>query len=213
MAQVQGGKRASLYVDGFNLYYSLRELNAPHLKWLGLWQLGEIICQDRQHDLVSVTYCTAFQTDDPEKTARHRKYIDALKHFGVETILGHYVKAPIDPCRNCGIGGEKANEKQSDINLALSVFSDAMNNKFDFAYILSADSDQAATARFLRDHFPSKGVITVSPPNKAISDKIASYANGKRKLNALDISKARMPSVIIRDPAEPIRCPRDYDVP
>ncbi len=206
--------RASLYVDGFNLYHPLCELGENHLKWLNLWALGELICQDRQHDLVSVTYCTAYQQNSTEQRVRHQKYIEALEYYGVDYILGHYVNAPMDNCWNCGVGGEKANEKQSDINLALSVLSDASEDKFDWAYIISADSDQTATARFLKAKYPKKKLVTVAPPNKKISTKIAKIADGKRKLIKDDIIKCVMPQVILRDDGgTPIRCPIEYQPP
>jgi len=205
--------RAAFYVDGFNLYHPLCELNKPHLKWVGLWALGERICEDRGHKLVSVTYCTAYQNGDAAKKERHKKYIEALEHFGVETVFGHYITVPLERCNSCIEAGEKQNEKQTDINLALSVFADAMNDKFDWAYLLSADSDQTATAKFLKTSFPDKKLVTVSPPLKEISTNIANHADGKRRLNEADIEKSRMQSIIFRDKLDPIRCPREYDIP
>lgn len=128
----------------------------------------------------------------------------------METIHGHYIHAESKPCGNCSEVTTHMNEKQTDINLALSVFSDAMNDVFDWAYILSADSDQAATAQFVKEHFPEKKLVTVVPPSQPISQKVANYCDGKRRLNADDIEKCRLPS-IIRTKSNIIRCPREYD--
>lgn len=102
------------------------------------------------------------------------------------------------------------NEKQTDINLALSLFSDAMQDEFDFAYLLSADSDQAATGKYLRDFFPSKKIITVSPPNKPISNNVANYAAGKRRINLADIEKCRFPNYVKNLDGGIVRCPKEY---
>ena len=207
--------RATLYVDGFNLYHPIHELRANHLKWLDLTALGRLICQDRQHELVGVTYCTAFQRNDPAKMARHKTYISALESTGmVKTEMGHYMEQNTPPCSNCGLMGTKETEKQTDINVALSLFSDAMKNKFDWAYLLSADSDQAATAKYMRHFFEEKKLVSVVPPGKEISNNIANFVDGKRKLNRDDLEKCRFNSILLfNDGKLPIRCPKEYDLP
>lgn len=187
--------RAHLYIDGFNLYYPIHAYAHNHLKWLDLWALGKRICTDHKHNLVGVTYCSAFQ-NDPEKKARHATYIDALENSNVRVLRGHYMSHQTDACTNCGVSGNKDTEKQSDINLALSVFADAMTDQYDCAYLLTADSDQAATAKFLRKYFPRKKLITVAPPNQDISRKILDNADAKRSLNWVDIEKSRFQSII-----------------
>lgn len=207
--------RAVLYVDGFNLYHPINDLRASHLKWLDLTALGRLICQDRGHELVGVTYCTAFQKNDPAKMVRHKTYIAALESTGMVKIeMGHYMEQPTPACINCGKTGTKQTEKQTDINVALSLFSDAMQDKFDWAYLLSADSDQAATARYMRNFFAEKKLVSVVPPGKEISNNIANYVDGKRKLNRDDLEKCRFRSILLfEDGKMPIRCPREYDLP
>ncbi|MDH6650201.1 UNVERIFIED_ORG: hypothetical protein M2312_004872 [Rhizobium esperanzae] len=205
--------RAAMYVDGFNLYYTLAAFKANHYKWLDLWKLGQRVAQDRTHDLVSVTYCTAYRNGDLEAKNRHQTYVAALESVGVECVFGHYITTSTDPCRTCGTVDDTFNEKQSDINLALSVFADAMDDKFDWAYLVSADSDQTATAKFLKSHFPEKKLITVAPPGQEVSSNIANIAAGKRKLNEIDISSCLFPPIIMREGRNPIRCPRPYEPP
>lgn len=203
--------RAAMYVDGFNLYYTLAAFGKNHYKWLDLWKLAERVVRDRSHDLVSVTYCTAYRTGDLEAKSRHQTYVAALQNANVECILGHYIATQSDPCPTCRTVVSSFSEKQSDINLALSVFSDAMDDKFDWAYLLSADSDQTATAKFLKKHFPNKNLVTVAPPGQDVSSNIANIAAGKRKLVEDDIKSCLFPSIIMREGSTPIRCPRPYD--
>lgn len=212
-SQLSNGIRAALFVDGFNLYHPLCQLGKNHLKWLDLWSLGELIARDRSHELVSVTYCTAFQKDSPEQTGRHRKYINALKSVGVEVVLGHYIMSESKPCFHCGSKSNYPTEKQTDINLALSVYADAMKNSFDWAYVLSADSDQAATANFMKRDFPDKKLVTVSPPNRPVSEKVLSAAAGKRRLNEEDIIKCRLPDYFKLPSGNLVRCPIEYSLP
>ena len=207
--------RAILYVDGFNLYHPINDLRASHLKWLDLTALGRLICQDRGHELVGVTYCTAFQRNDPAKMARHKTYISALESTGMVRVeMGHYMAQDTPPCTNCGTTGTKETEKQTDINVALSLFSDAMQDKFDWAYLLSADSDQAATAKYMRSFFAEKKLVSVVPPGKEISNNIANFVDGKRKLNRDDLEKCRFKSILLfEDGKMPIRCPKEYEFP
>ncbi|WP_208978088.1 hypothetical protein, partial [Labrenzia sp. 011] len=71
----------------------------------------------------------------------------------------------------------------------------------------------AATVKFIKEHFGEKKIVTVAPPNQSISTNIANLADGKRRLNRIDIEKCRMPSIIMREGNTPIRCPREYDLP
>lgn len=202
-----------LYVDGFNLYYPLCNFNKNHYKWLNLWRLGERVVQDRSHSLVGVTYCTAYRKDSLDAKARHELYVRALQSANVNCIFGHYIATKSDPCNTCGDQSNTYSEKQSDINLALSVFADAKDDKFDWAYLVSADSDQTATAKFLKSHFPDKKLVTVAPPGQEISANIANEADGKRRLNEDDIKSCLFPPIIMPEGQPPIRCPREYDPP
>ncbi len=70
-------KRAICYIDGFNLYHSISELQMPHLKWLDLWTLSQSFMTSGE-DLRAVVYFTAIADWNPDKARRHRKYIAAL---------------------------------------------------------------------------------------------------------------------------------------
>lgn len=203
---------AAVYIDGFNLYHPIHELNLPHLKWLNLWRLSERICQDRSHKLVKVVYCTAYRQDDPSAKQRHGKYIEALDSVGVETVLGHYIKSPQE-CKNCGDIYEKPSEKQTDINIAVHALRDAICSDIKNLYILSADSDQAATFEMLSQAAPNKGRFTVAPPTKKVSRLCKQKATGQLQLTIDDLKHNRFPSIIVRDGNLPIRCPAEYDLP
>ena len=73
--------RVACYVDGFNLYHAVNDLNRPHLKWLDIRALAQSICRPR--DLAKTAYFSAYATWLPDKYARHREYVAALKETGV----------------------------------------------------------------------------------------------------------------------------------
>lgn len=203
--------RAALYVDGFNLYHPILETGQPHLKWLNLWALGELIIPSRSQALVAVKFFTALRPDSNGSKTRHNTYMNALRAVGVQCVEGHYMKEP-RRCDYCSMEDERNAEKQTDINMALSAVLDGMDNLYDHAYLLTSDTDHASTFRFLKERSTDKVVTSVLPPNKSPSQKIMQYANGKIQLTENHLERC------LFGPAVPgskgwIRRPRDYDPP
>jgi hypothetical protein len=94
-------RRVIAYVDGFNLYHAIDDLNKPHLKWVDLWQLAAGIC-GKGETLTQVYYFTAIPTWRPaDVIGRYREYIKALTHVGVSCAIGHF-KQKHRECRSCG---------------------------------------------------------------------------------------------------------------
>lgn len=174
--------RAALYIDGFNLYHPIVEKGWNHLKWCSLWKLGEIICEKGKQKLVKVTFCTAVPKIDFDagKHDRHKIFNAAQIANGVDVILGHYVPEPTDA------GHQKWTEKQTDINVALQLILDGLDDVYDVAFLLSADTDQVATARVFSERLSGNGkrLIGVSPPGRKTP---AGY--GKYKIPGLQITE------------------------
>jgi len=87
-----GTKRVFVYVDGFNLYHALDDLNQNHLKWLNLWALSEnLISQDGGETLITVKYFSAYATWRERSMRRHQRYVAAFpmarKRHSDEDIL------------------------------------------------------------------------------------------------------------------------------
>lgn len=123
---------------------------------------------------------------------------------GVTVIKGHHVIDPDTGTRS---------EKQSDINVALSLILDAHDEIYDHAYLVSADSDQAATARVFRERFPDLKLCSVAPPNRPVSEKVASYADDHFVLNKLEIETCVMPGYVPGKTGNLIRRPDNYKPP
>jgi hypothetical protein len=86
--------RALTYFDGFNLYHAIDELGRPALKWVNLWTLSGLLIRPGE-TLVGVKYFSAYATWLPGPFSRHRSYVAALRHFGVETVMGHFKKSRV----------------------------------------------------------------------------------------------------------------------
>lgn len=205
-------ERAALYVDGFNIYHAIDALARPHLKWLNLKRVGELIIPQRTQRLDRVVYCTAWYPGDQQKRWRHQQYLNALAAVGVECQFGHYVHEDMS-CKNCSHVWRKPTEKETDINLAVSLINDAWLDIYDHAYLITADSDQAATARLFQKQFPNKKRTTVAPPGRNFSVHILNFAHGKITLTEEILERCLFESVVINPAGNGGHRPKEYEPP
>jgi hypothetical protein len=205
-------KKSAMYVDGFNLYHSINDLNKPYLKWVNLKKLAQIISPSATEEIVRVVFCTAPYPGDDQKLWRHSQYVNALIAAGVACVKGHFVHED-DHCKNCRVTARKLTEKETDINLALSLINDAWLGIYEKAYLLSGDSDQAATAKLFNKQFPAKELISVSTPGRNFSLHILNYAHGKIKINEDHLERALFPRVVFNPNGRSAQRPREYDPP
>ena len=143
--------RTYVYIDAFNLYYGCLR-NTPY-RWLNL----EAFCRRLlpPNDVQRIKYFTAHvsaRPTDPDQPVRQQIYLRALRTLPlVEIHLGHYLSHEISmPLAQPPATGSrfvrviKTEEKGSDVNLATHLVSDAYENLFDVAVIVSNDSDLLA---------------------------------------------------------------------
>lgn len=177
---------ATAYIDGFNLYYGLKDAHGRKYLWLDLEALCASMLATGQR-LTAVKYFTAPIRGVPDGLQRQQNYWNAL---GVEnpTVVierGRFQrKTPT--CRSCGNSWTSYEEKESDVGLAVSVVEDAANHAFDTAILVSADSDLCPALAAVRRLHPAANIVAAFPP-KRTSDKLrrisdASFTISKRKL-------------------------------
>jgi hypothetical protein len=208
-------RRAALYVDGFNLYHPIREIGENHLKWACLWRLGELICEKGGQSLQRVVFCTAVPKieRDAAKHDRHVRFNSAQKARGVSIVLGHYV--PEDILKDGTPTGEKKwVEKQTDINVSLAVLFDGLDDLYDDAFLLSADTDQVATARVFSERLSPHGkrLVGVAPPGRNVPTGYSQFGIKGLTLSKFQIERCVMPEEIL-GPDKMIRRPVEYVPP
>ena len=93
------------YVDGFNLYFGLKEGYGRRYHWLDLQRLVADLLQPDQQ-LHAVQYFTARIRDDPEGGSGQSTYLDALANHSplVRITEGRFQERPRG-CRSCGASG------------------------------------------------------------------------------------------------------------
>lgn len=206
--------RGALYIDGFNLYHAVDDLAQPHLKWCNFWKLAQHVARGHAREIVKVVFCTAYFKGDHGKRTRHEALVNASSLVGVTTKLGHTTTEPMQ-CKDasCGHRWDQPREKATDINLALSLFADACDDVFDVAFLLTADTDQAATVDFFKSRFPDKTIINVIPPGRAPSQHLADRTHKKIRLTADHFDLCALPEVVAVDGKKSVSRPPEYSPP
>ena len=172
--------RASFYVDGFNLYHAIDDLGDNTLKWLNLRSL----CQSFLHPhncIARIAFFTAINTWDKAKRERHVDYITALEALGVEVIRGTFDR-PRRYCNTHDLWCRNHNEKKTDVGIAVNLLGDGYEDKYDVAFLLSADSDHVPLAERFRASLKAKHLFLISPPNRLTQARELTKAVGKQPL-------------------------------
>ncbi|SDH43316.1 Uncharacterized conserved protein, LabA/DUF88 family [Nonomuraea jiangxiensis] len=186
-----------VYVDGFNLYYGLRELGRRRLLWLDLRSMVLRILRSHQR-LVALRYFTAAIRNDPPAIARQEVYLAAVQSIGVEVVLGRYQEQLVR-CRACGQTRRTYAEKQSDVALGTAMVSDAATGKVDVVMLVSADSDMCAAIHAIRRLDLERGtktrVVTVFPPRRR-SESLRQVSDAWFPLGDAVIRQSQLPDIL-----------------
>jgi hypothetical protein len=183
------------YVDGFNLYHGLHAKYQRRYLWLDLLRLVQRIRP--QDDVLAVRYFTALVRDDRPALARQESYLDALtahSHGTVEVVLGRY-QTKTRTCRQCGNSWISYEEKETDVNVAVSLVADAAAGASDLALLITADSDLCPAIRTARALNPGRGMIAAFPPRRS-SFEIRSLIPGAFTNAAADLRNSLLPETV-----------------
>lgn len=181
------------FVDGFNLYHSIQHWalkpKTKHFriyKWLDLKKMcGVFVAPSGK--LEGVFYFTALANHLPDKLKRHIIYIRALEMTGVNIVYGEY-KDKQKWCRNCKSYFMGKEEKQTDVNVAVFLFKFAVEDRYDTAILLSADSDLVPAIRAAKQSFPHKKFGILSPFGRR-SKELTDVADCKFKISEAQLKR------------------------
>ncbi|MGI8647458.1 MAG: NYN domain-containing protein [Acidimicrobiales bacterium] len=188
--------RTIAYIDGFNLYHGLHERFGRRYLWLDLVKLVRKL---RPRDnIVAVRYFTAMILDDEQALLRQQTYVDALHAQSgslLDVVMGRY-QAKRKRCFTCGSSWTSYEEKETDVNMAVSLVADAASGDHDLSLILSADSDLCPAIRAVRAIAPQLGILSVFPPGRS-SFEIRSLVPGNFMLGHDKIRQSLLPDSVI----------------
>lgn len=191
--------RVVVYVDGFNLYFGLRSKGWKKHYWLDLVALSAALLKPAQ-SLQAVHYFTSRIRSNGHNIAdmqRQTTYLEALGTLaGLKTHFGHYLEKP-KKCQSCGANWMDYEEKMTDVNIAVQLLSDAHDDRFDSALLVSGDSDLTTPVRVIRARFPQKRIIIALPPNRR-SHQLQQAANGFFLINETSLRHSQLPPKVQR---------------
>lgn len=201
--------RVAFFIDGFNLYHSIA-LNSSFkkYKWLDLHKLCYSFLTSKEK-LAKIFYFSAFYPGAFHRRHKHQTYIKALELFGVVPILGEF-KRKDKYCDNCKKSFPGFEEKQTDVNIAIELFRQAVNDSYDTATILSADSDLIPAIRAVRTTFPNKTLKLVLPPNRK-SESLKLEVHHFMRMKEKHLISSQLPNPIVADRVTLYK-PKDWEI-
>lgn len=199
--------RTIVYIDGFNLYFGIRDQGWRKYYWLDMPVFAADLSGPRR-DLIVTKYFTSRisgsrSTDSREaavranaKQRRQTRYLDALaSRDGLNIQYGQYLGSPAQ-CLKCGVKWIKNEEKMTDVNIATSILTDAFQDAFDVAILVSGDSDLVPPIRSVRELFPHKHVVVAFPPNR-VSTALMKIASSNFHINESSLRNSQLPDPVV----------------
>lgn len=188
-------ERIIVYIDGFNLYFGMKQAGFDNFKWLNIRALSESLLKPGQ-EIVGIKYFTSRVSNNPDKQKRQSTYIEALETVGIKTYYGHYQRDAIE-CRRCNNVWANYNEKMTDVNIATQMLVDAYQDNYDMAMLISGDSDLVPPIKAIHDLFKQKRVF-VAFPSKRYNNSVALVAKGSMTIGRKKLMDHQFPPEVIK---------------
>jgi uncharacterized LabA/DUF88 family protein len=210
-----------VYVDGYNLFYGC--LKHTSFKWLDIVKLMEgyiLHAQNPKINLINVKYFTAdilakFASNGQQAHEAQKVYHRALQLLypnRFEIIKGYYsdsfAKLPVyrkPPDKLVTADVWKLEEKKTDVNIALHMYSDAIKGNAEQIVIVSNDTDLEPSLQMIRselgDTIKIGVIIPIKQPlgkkHRPPNQQLSKYADWTRKYITNDeLEKSQLPAKI-----------------
>lgn len=189
-------QRVIAYVDGFNLYYGLRSKRWKWFYWLNIQQMAQRMLKPEQ-TLSSIKYFTTIVNRPADKHKRQATFLEALGTLSDFQIYhGHFLSDTVT-CSNCGHTYQTYHEKMTDVNIATELMSDAFQDEFDIALLVSADSDLVGPVQAVQRLFSHKRIIVAFPPDR-YSNALKRASNAYTHIGRNVLSKSVFPDQVTK---------------
>ncbi|MBQ6008816.1 MAG: NYN domain-containing protein [Kiritimatiellae bacterium] len=194
-------QRTFIYIDGFNLFHGA--LRHTSYKWLDpRAMVSSLIGTDKV--IASIKYFTARVTpraNDPGQPFRQHMYLRALLSIGVQLVFGRYLshvtrmyKAHQKPGEDPFVEVVKTEEKGTDVNIATHMVTDAADNLFDCAILVSGDSDLTAPVKVCIGKYGK--IVGVLNPQRQKCRALESAATFYKHIRESVLAGSQFPTVL-----------------
>jgi uncharacterized LabA/DUF88 family protein len=201
-------ERVIAYIDGYNLYYGLREKRWKWFYWLNIQAMARRLLKLDQR-LVTTKYFTTIVKHPEDRRRRQAVFLEALQTLpDLRIYYGHFLSETVT-CRNCGYAYETHHEKMTDVNISVELMADAFQDQFDVALLVSADSDLVGPMQTIRRLFGQKRVVVAFPPAR-FSSALQQVANAYIYVGRNVLSKSVFPDQVIKPDGHVLRRPAEW---
>lgn len=189
-------QRAIAYVDGFNVYHGVHQLSRRRYLWLDI----ESLCQHvtpQGHELLAIKYFTARVRGTTPSYVRQDRYLRALGTHcaSLEIIEGRFQKQT-RRCQACMAQWVTYEEKESDVNIAISLVEDAALDRFDTAILVSGDSDLSPAVKAAKRLRPHAKVVAAFPPLRS-SDPLRRVVDRTLHIDQRMLRRSQLPDEVV----------------
>lgn len=187
-------ERVIAYIDGYNLYFGLKDQGWKRYYWLNLQKLSERFLKPNQ-SLIETKYFTTVVKAPEKKRLRQQVFLDALRTLpNLHLFFGHFLYAEVE-CRQCKHTYVTHHEKMTDVNISVEMLKDAFQDRFDVAFLISADSDLVSPIQTVHNLFPKKKVVSVFPPER-YSAALKQVSKGVLRIGRSDLAQCQFPEQV-----------------
>lgn len=202
---------AIVYVNGFNLYYGLKDTGH---KWLNIDEM----CRRKvpEYRIVKVYYFTASVAymRDPGPRMRQNFYWRALRAVPTTEMCEGKFRSQVPVRRKAippydKIPVTEYKEKQTDVNIATKMLCDGFRSQMNAAIVISNDSDLVAPIKVLKNELGIP-VMVLDPHGHTNSSELRQAGSDSRILDAHDFKHAQFPREL-RDAVGMFHRPVEWD--
>lgn len=195
------------FVDGFNLYFGLKQAGYDSLLWLDVSRLVGSLCKPHQ-ECMGVHYFTARLNGPGPKHNRQKILLEAYETLAACTVHFGVYQTNSRTCSSCGTPWNQTNEKMTDVNIAVEMLSAAFKDEFDTALLISGDSDLAPAIQKTRELF-GKRVVVAFPP-KRFSTRLRDLASAYTYISRAHLAKSQLAATVTRQDGFVLHCPASW---
>jgi len=196
--------KVTVYVDGFNFYYSLKRMRTvdPVWKsfyWIDFVKFFELFLGNNQV-LQKVVYFTTPPLD-LQKSNRQGVLFKANKLLNgkrFEVVKGKFIMKEL-VCPRCHYKYIKPEEKQTDVNISVQMMRDCALDNVDTIILVTADSDLLPPLKTIKKDHPNKRIKIYFPPKGFSNDLNNFLKTARRKPVLLERAKPKFLKSVMPD--------------
>lgn len=220
--------RTRIYIDGYNLYYGcLKNTNYKWLDLEKLFFgkiLPSVVIEENgikysfspadkclKYFTATIIEKAAKSSDSVSSQASYQRALSIHSRECIDIIQGYYsltkaaariidAEDPEKYPRNCHqLQAWKLEEKQTDVNIALHAYHDAIHDNVDHIVFVTNDTDIVTSLKFIRDFTDKKiGLITPSlENNRKTNNDLSDLAHWvRRDIKKEELHNSQLPLVI-----------------